>query len=1074
VKGSTAILVLSLLGSSGVMRAQVASASLLGDVRDETSAVAPGATVTAIHQDTGFSRNTITGPQGSYRFDELLPGNYTVSAAKSGFRTVAVPNVTLDVNQKARVNLELKIGSERDSVTVLASVSPVQGDDASVGYRLDSKSIDSLPLAQRNVAELVTLGPGAIPRQLGGFTHDAINDVQANRGAVALNPPINGARSYMNAFLLDGAADTDRNAFAIALVPPMDSVQEFRILSSVPSAEFSQAGGGVIDVVTRSGSLGWHGGAFEYFRNEALDAHNFFDDTTLPRPVFRQNQFGGSLGGPAPVRDTFFFFTYEGLRAKAATPAVNIVPDAAVRSGDFTGHNPIFDPLNIDPATGARRPFPNNIIPPNRIDPIASKYLQMFEPLPNRAGLNNYLDSTPSQNDTDTISGRIDHQFRDHSRLFARYTLNNEPDMIAGGFPLLPTSENVRAQQAVLGHTFAGANWLNEAHLSFTRLKVFDTPRNAFHNDIARQLGINGLSADPASFGLPYFLVPDFSTVTDSPSLPQLQRDNLWQVSDGFSITRGRHTWKTGLQWLHSQVNYEQSNLPRGQYTYTGAFTASDPNNTSATGDGFADFLLGFPQFTARTVGFAQAYLRQNTYAGYLQDDWRITSNLTLNLGVRYEYFAPFTEARDHLLNLDYSNLPRAPSLVTAGSAGQPQHMNFAPRAGLAWSPPLTVWPGRKMVFRAGYGVYFSQEIALEAYDLVLNGIRTENNSSAGITPLLTTANGFLQTATTGLPSYYGLDSHAPTPYVQQWNASIQQEFPFGVLAEVAYVGSKGTHLGRYRHFNTPAHIETGENLPPRPGDLQSLRTFPELGPITQIEHIANSSYNALQVKVDKRMGKHLGLLASFVWSKSIDDADAIIPGFYAGLGAQDERNLRLERSLSSFNVGRRISSGFVYNLPNRGVLNPLFGHWRTSGIVTMQDGVPVTPVLIATDIANSGTFSRPNIVPGQRISLPASQRTAAHWFNTNAFSTPAPFTFGNAGRNIIMGPGNIVFDLAVDRRFAIREETNIEFRAEFFNAFNHPNFGIPGTYVDFAPFFGNILGTGPPRRIQLALRFEF
>ncbi len=978
------------------------------------------------------------------------------------------------MNQNARLNLELKIGSERDSVTVRASVSPVQGDDASVGYQLDSRSIDSLPLADRNIAELVTLGPGAIPRQLGGFVHDAINDVQENRGAVALNPPINGARSYMNAFLLDGAGDTDRNTFAIAVVPPMDSVQEFRIQSSLPSAEFSQAGGGVIDVVTKSGSLAWHGGAFEYFRNEALDAHNFFDDPALPRPIFRQNQFGGSLGGPVPVHDTFFFVTYEGLRAKSATPALNIVPDAAVRSGDFTGRNPIFDPLSIDPATGARLPFANNVVPANRIDSIASKYLQMFEPLPNRNGVNNYLDSTPSLNDTDTVSGRIDHQFRDHSRLFARYTINNEPDTVAGGFPLLPTSENLRAQQAALGHTFAGASWLNEAHLSFTRLKVFDTPKSAFHNDIARELGINGLPADPASFGLPYFVVTDFSTVTDSPSLPQLQRDNLWQVSDGFSITRGRHTWKTGFQWVHSQVNYEQSNMPRGQYTYTGAFTASDPNNTAATGDAFADFLLGFPQYTARTVGFAQGYLRENTYAGYLQDDWRVTRTLTLNLGVRYEYFAPFTEARNHLLNLDYSTLPNAPLLVSVGSAGQPQRENFAPRVGLAWAPPMAAWPGRKMVFRAGYGVYFSPEISLEAYNLVLNGIRTENNSTTGVTPLLTTANGFPQTATTGLPSYSGLDPHASTPYLQQWNASIQQELPGGMLAEVAYVGSKGTDLGLYRHFNTPAHVETGEDLPPRPGNLQSLRTFPELGPITQIQHIANSSYNSLQVKVDKRMGKRLSLLGSFVWSKSIDNADTVIPGFYEGLGPQDERNLRLERGLSSFDVGRRISSGFVFNIPNRGLLNPLLSHWQTSGIVTLQDGTPVTPVLIATDVANSGTFNRPNVVPGQSIQLPSSQRTATHWFNTNAFSIPAPYTFGDAGRNIIIGPGNVVFDLALDRRFAIRERSAIEFRSEFFNAFNHPNFGIPGTYVDFAPFFGNIQGTGPPRRIQLALRFEF
>jgi outer membrane receptor protein involved in Fe transport len=1066
-------IILILSSAAAVARGQVASATLLGEIRDQSAAVAPGVTVTARNTGTGFTRSAVTGAQGAYRIDELLPGNYIVIADKPGFRAVTAEGVSLQVNQKARLDLVLTLGAERGSLTVQAAVSPVQSDDASTGYRLESVEINSLPLAQRNVAELITLGPGAIPRQLGGFTHDVVNDVQENRGAVALNPPINGARSYMNTMTLDGATDTDRNTFSIAVTPPMESVQEFRIQSSLASAEFSQAAGGIVDVVTKSGSLAWHGSGFEYFRNEAMDAHNFFDDPTLPRPIFRQSQYGASLGGPAPkLKNTFFFFTYEGLRGKSATPTVSIVPDATVRSGDFTGRNPIYDPLTLN-ASAARQPFPNNLIPSSRIDPIAAKYLAMFEPLPNRTGANNYLDTTPNQNHVDSGSGRIDHEFHNHGRLFGRYTINDERNLLAGSFPQLPTDETVRAQQASVGYTLAGTAWLNEARLSFMRLKVFGTPESAFHTDIARELGITDLPTDPASFGLPYFVVSDFSTVTDSPTLPQLQRDNLWQTSDAFSLTRGRHTLKTGFQWLHNQVNYEQSNMARGQYTFTGAFT-QDLANPGATGDGFADFLIGLPQFTARTVGFSQAYLRQNSYASYFQDDWRITSSLTVNLGVRYEYFSPFTEARNHLLNIDYSHLPEAPQLVNVPTAGLPNRKNFAPRAGIAWAPHVSAWPGKKMVVRAGYGIYYSPEIALEAYNLVLNGIRNESNSTDGIIPLLTLANGFPVTATTGFPTEYGLGVHAPTPYLQQWNVNIQQELPAGMLVEVAYIGSKGTDLGLFRHFNAPAHVETGQDLPPRPGNLQSLRTFPQLGPFIQVQHIGNSSYNSLQIKAEKRMGARLSLLSSFVWSKSIDDADTIIPGFYDSVGAQDERNLRLERALSAFNVGRRISSGFVYNLPNRGFLNPVLGHWQTSGIITLQDGTPVTPIYAAYDGANAGTTNRPNVVPGQRIALPASQRTASNWFNTNAFSTPAPLTFGDAGRNIIIGPGNVVFDLALDRRFTVTERSHIEFRSEFFNAFNHPNWGIPGTYADFAPFFGNILGSGPPRRIQLALRFEF
>ena len=1054
------------------LHAQVASATLLGDIQDPSGAVVPGVAVTVKQNATGFVRTAATNGQGAYRIDELAPGTYTVTAQMSGFNTFESKHVVLEVGQKARLDVMLTVGGPYPDILVEEPVSPVQTDDATVGYRLESSNIDALPLVQRNVVNLVTLGPGAISRELGGFVSDQVNYVQSNRGATALNPPINGARSYMNAFLLDGANDTDRNTFAIAVEPPMESVQEFRMQTSAASAEFSQAAGGIMDVVTKSGTLTWHGSAFEYFRNEALDAHNYFDDPTLPRPVFRQNQFGASIGGPVPkLKNTFFFATYEGLRSQFGKPMVALVPDATIRTGDFTSRAPIFDPLSVD-AAGNRLPFAGNRIPSHLIDPIVTRFLSTYEPLPNRNNSDdNYLSSTPSQDRNDTVSGRVDHEFRNQSRIFARYTINDERNVLAGLFPELPDNENLRAQQAVVGYTLSGAKWLNEARLDFTRLKIFDTPQAAFHRDLASQLGLQGLSGNPANFGLPYFLVQDFSTVTDAPNLPQLQRDNSWQISDGFSVTRGRHTFKTGFQWRHAGVNYLQSNLPRGQYIFTGVFTASTPANSGPTGDAFADFLLGLPQDTSRTVGSAQGYLRDNTYAAYFQDDWRVTPNLALNVGVRYEYFAPFTDGRNQLLNLNYSTLPNAPRLVTVPTASSANRLNFAPRAGLAWTPFVY----RKTVFRAAYGIYYTPEISTEAYNLILNNIRTENNLTSGASPLLTIENGFPRTASTGLPTLYGLDQHAPTPYVQQWNASIQQELPTSILLELAYIGSKGTDLGLYRRFNTPVHVEIGQDLAPRPGDLQSLRTFPDLGPIIQVQHIANSSFNSLQLKATKRMAKSVSFLASFVWSKSIDDADLPIVGLFDAAGAQDERDLRLERGLSFFNVGRRVSGGYVYNLPIAGdFLRPLLRNWQTSGIITVQDGTPENPFYFSQDFANSGTPNRPNIVPGERISLPSGQRKPEHWFNSAAFSQPAPYTFGNAGRDILPTPGDVIYDLALARSFHPREWGTIQFRAEFFNTFNHPNFGIPGNNPDFGPFFGRILATGDPRRIQFALRYDF
>jgi outer membrane receptor protein involved in Fe transport len=1051
------------------MLAQVGSGSLSGVVTDPSSAVIVDQRVTATEEETGMSRTAVTDNHGIYVFDALPVGTYTIRVEKAGFQNYVNAGLTIQLNQKARHNVELRLGAVSGGDSVSATVSPLETDSATVGYRMDQTKITELPLAQRTVISLVTLGPGAIPRQLGGFVHDVNNDIQeGSRGSVALNPPINGARSTQNTFLLDGSYDTNRNTFAIAVYPPMDSVSEFHTQSSLAPAEFPQSGGGAIDVVTKSGTRNFHGSAFEYLRNEATDGRNYFDDAALPRPIYRQSQFGGSLGGPAPKwKNAFFYGIYEGTRQKSGTSALAIVPSPAVRAGDFTGQNAIFDPLA--PNQSGRAPFPVNRIPTNRLDPIGQTFLAKYEPLPNSSSSSgNYRDAAPNRNNGDSAAGRVDRQFGTRGTLSGHYTLNDERNTISGSFPLLPFSEQVRAQQISLGYVTGAATWTDEAHASFTRLRVFGVPETAFKVNVAQQLGLADPPTDPFSYGLPYFNAQNYTMVTDSPSLPQAQRDNLWQFSNNLALVRRGHTLKLGASLIHYQLNYLQSNLTRGQYNYTGVFTSSD-GTAANDGDPFADFLLGFPQTSTRTKGSGQGYLRQNVYAAFAQDDWRITPRLTVNLGVRYEYAAPYTEARDNFLNLDYSTLPRPPQLVAVNGGSQPDRNNFAPRIGLAYQLP------HKMVLRAGYGIYYSPEIAVESYDLLLNRLLNEFNQTQGANlPVLTTRNAFPKTVDTGFPSYYGLDNRARTPYVQQWNASVQRELPGRTLLELAYVGSKGTKLGRYRRFNTPAHVETGENLGPRPGDLQSLRTFPSLGTIIQRQHIANSSYQSMQVKAEKSLGSRVSLLASFVWSKSIDDADSVIPGLFESSGAQDERNLRLERGLSFSNPGRRLTAAYVWRLPSLKAAGPMLRNWTLSGTLMLQDGTPVDPFYFALDFANSGTPNRPNIVPGQSVTLPRDQRTADHFFNTAAFSAPAPFTFGNAGRDTVPGPGNNVFDFALHRQFHVRERQTLQFRAESFNAFNHPNWGIPGPYPDFGPFFGKIFTSGEPRRMQFALRYDF
>ena len=1051
--------------------AQVSSGSLVGRVSDSEARPVAGAAITAVEDATGAVRSTATDQDGDYRIDELRPGSYSLHIEKSGFRKTSVRAAVVYLNQKNRLDFQIQQGAANDAVTVTAEVSPLQTDDATESYLFASSFVRDLPLADRNPVSLVTLGPGAIPRQLGGFGHDIINDLQPGRGAVALNPPVNGGRSTQNAYIIDGAYDTDRNTFAIAVTPPIEAVAEFRIQSSGAPAEFTQAGGGVVDFVTKSGTQSFHATAFEFLRNEATDARGFFEVPDLPRGIFRQNQFGGSASGPlAP--STFFFTTYEGLRGKSASVTRHLLPDALVRAGNFAGRSTIFDPLTLD-AAGHRTPFPDNAIPTGRMDAAAVKYLEQYLPLPNRPfdGGSNYVDSTPNQQQFDSGSARVDKHWGERDQVFARYTINEEQTLLAGAFPERPTSQSLRAQQAAVGYTRSGAAWVADARFSFTRLRVFALPVSAFGYDVAAGLGLQGLPHDPFTYGLPQILVTNFEMVQDSNILPQTQRDNMWAGSASLSKTAGRHTWKAGIRLSHTTLAYLQSQYVRGQYLYSGAYT-SNPGSAGQTGDAFADFLLGYPTGTKRNVGTMQAYLRQNGYAAYIQDDWRIGRRVTLSAGLRYEYLAPFTEDRGRLLNLDYSTLPQPPVLREVSSAVESEPANFAPRVGIAVRLPGL--SSRDFVFRAGYGIYYNPEIAAETYDLLRNGVRNEINAPNSLSPILTFENGFPETASTGFPSYFGLDRDARTPYVQQWSGGFQHEGPGRTMIEVSYVGSKGTHLGRYRRFNTPAHVETGENLPPRPGDIQSLRTFPDLGTLFQRQHAANSVYHSLQLKAEKHMSRRLALIASFVWAKSIDDADSVMPGQFESFGAQDERNLRLERGLSFFDVRRRLSAGYVFAVPDAHFAHRLLSNWQVSGMVTLQDGTPLNPVYFIMDFANSGTPNRPNVVPGQPVLLPPDQRNADHFYNPAAFADPAPYTFGNAGRDILPGPGNVVLDAALHRSFRITERGTMQFRAEAFNVLNHPNFGIPGPYPDFGPFFGKAFSAGPPRRLQFGVRFDF
>jgi hypothetical protein len=561
-------------------------------------------------------------------------------------------------------------------------------------------------------------------------------------------------------------------------------------------------------------------------------------------------------------------------------------------------------------------------------------------------------------------------------------------------------------------------------------------------------------------------------------------------------LQRGRHTFDWGGEYQHFENNLRTSDSSRGLFRYSGAFTAGpDPLKPSdGTGLALGDFLLGFPLQASRLVGTPQGYMRRDYLSFYAGDTFRPKDRLSLTFGLRYEYFTPFREKRNNYYNLDFSRLPEPPVLVQLGNHSGPlpengvraHSLDFGPRFGIA----CRILP--KVIVRTSYGVYFSQEIAAIYYNLVRNGVRTETNDSDVRAPQLTTQNAF-NNAVAGFPSYNYIDPNSSTPYVQQWNLGVQWELPGQTALEAVYVGSKGTHLYRYRDWNNAYHVETGENLDPRPGSLQELRTFPTLGPILEIETSARSIYHALQLHLEKRFTHHFNVTAAFTWGKSIDDADVPVKDFYQSPGAQDERKLYLERGLSSFDVRKRFTAATIIKLPfgkgerwgGNGWVSSILGPWQFSSILTFQDGYPQDLRGFVTLSTIGGVMQRANIIPGQELLLSAAERkkilpTPAQphpeflIYNPAAVSQPGPYELGNAGRNILPTPGFANVDLSLQRIFPFNEKRELQIRADLLNSFNIVNLGIPIPNYEFAGFYGQLVTAGQMRSITLSLKFKF
>lgn len=1080
--------------------AQVDTGVLSGSITDETGAVLPAVAVTITSQATGLKTEVLTNDVGLYVSPPLRPGRYRISAELAGFKSTSTVT-TLEINQRAVVNFVMGVGAISERVEVAAEAPLLESETSALGNVRTEKAIKELPLNGRNFVKLFELTPGTAPllTQSGGLP------IVMKRGTPIT--AVNGLRGEDNNVLVEGVNNSENhNGLGILVYPPLDALQEFKVQTNASDAQFGRAGGAIINLTLKSGGRDFHGNLFEFLRNSALDAKNFFDPPGKI-PHFVMNQFGGTFGGPVTIpglynRDrskTFFFVDYEGIRLRQSQTFVSTVPTAEFRRGDFSAspfriYDPVTTRRNPSGPGLVREPFPNNVIPSERIDPVGRNLASLY-PLPNLAGIvNNFVYNPIRRLDTDNFDIKIDHQASEADALAFRYSQGNtkvfEPSFLpppaVGAGPGPPGTNRQPHRQFMASYTHTlSPNKINEARFGFTRLNLRSEPAN-FGRNVAQEVGIAGvnIAGDVLTSGLTIVDISGYRSLGDSGFSPAILVSENYQWSDNFNYIRGKHTMKFGLEIQRRRYNAYQSFSPRGTLTVGRIFT-TNPASPAGTGDGLADLLLGVPsngtiQIVSGTRGF-----RRSEFGFYLQDDYKLTSNLMLNLGLRYELFSkwPWVEVADRQAQFIPERgevfLVRSPE-VPDGSGTKTDYNNVAPRIGLAYK--LT----RTIVVRAGYGIFYTAAPWSIDRTLATNppfvGRFTFSNDQGNFLGGRRIAQGFERPAAfpTEGASLNAVNVHVRTPYVQQWNLNVQQQLPGDILFMVAYVGTKGTKLLYFPNINRAR---------PGPGSVAARRPYPRFSDIRLFSSEANSVYHGLQISADKRFLHGLSFLSSYTWSHCIDEVGGATQQMFETV--QDPLNRRGDRGRCGFDLRQRFLFSYNYELPfgsgKRFLADPpaamryAIDGWQINGIASLYSGFPFTPTS-AVNTLNSPGSQRANLVPGCHPELPRSQRTLDRFFNVGCFTTPPAFAFGNAGRNILTGPGTVLFDFSLFKNVHINGDQNryVQFRAEFFNLFNRPQFNEPNASIGSAAA-GSIRNAGSPltfsrtsRQIQLALKLFY
>ena len=1057
------ILLLCLLWSFSltVVFAQVDTGTIAGSVRDSQGASVASAAVTFTEIDTNAVAKTQTDASGDYASPPLRPGTYKIVAEAQGFKTATRNTITLKVQDRLRIDFDMAVGSVSENVVVTTDVPTVQTETSSLGQVIMAKQITELPLNGRDYTQLANLSTGVVSTRSGTNGNSGGSSTGGQNSFVA-----NGARGTLNNFLLDGIDNNSNDNGGFVLRTSVDAVQEFKLQTNSYSAEFGRSGGAVVNAVTKSGTNKYHGNVFEFFRNSALDSRDAFELSTARKASFKQNQFGGTLGGPIVKDKLFWFGDYQGSRIRNPLSFNSKVPTAAERAGDFSADDPI-----TDPETG--NPFPGNVIPNGSMDPIAKAYMSLY---PDGNQGNRYI-IFPIERDTiDQGDGRVDYNPSQKDQFFLRYSMARRTDIRPSPLPGLANGggsstgvghENTYGASLGFTHIFTPTT-INDARVGFNHVFIRRGVPEGGNVLPPTELQVPGVPNDPRTNGLTVFSPSGFARVGDPRFAPTILSSQERQINDALTLVRGPHTIKIGGEIRWSQFNISQEAAPRGQFSFNGQYS----------GNALADFLLGLPS-RANISTVIGMYNRQHVPALFVQDDWKVTHRLTVNLGIRYDYFAPIVEANNRQSNFDYAT----GTLIQAGQNGASDALttadkaNFSPRIGFAWTPTAS----GNTVIRGAYGIFYSgQEIRTAAplqlaYNLPFFYEPLFINDSAA-PPAFTVSQGFpsLNPSQAVNPGVTSVDAHLHTPYYQTWNFAVQRALPGAVSLEVAYAGSKGTHL---QSVTDPNQV-----LVPADGDVQSRRPFTQFGGFTAISNLGNSNYHSLQVKGEKHLSRGLYFLSSFTYSKAINDLPEICCN---APFAQNSYDLAAERGVADFDQKLRWVFSYDYEIPFGGshshsdnrVVDAVLGGWHIGGIYTLASGFPFSAYQ-NDDPSNTGTQGIPRPDQLRDGNLPHGQRTADHWFDVDAFSVlpDDAFRFGNAPRNSLIGPGQNVFDFELRKEFRLTESQRLEFRTEFFNAFNHANYNQPDNFIDDGPGSAGVITSTaiPMRQIQFGLKYSF